>query len=80
LGSRDVAHFGPAHDGVEPEAAEVLGMPRDQLAEDRRVAVLTGRGIGLAEGDLPGGDASGGGQSWPCSPLPGPVRHDSRSG
>jgi hypothetical protein len=36
-GSRDIEHFGPAHDVVELEAAETLGMPRGHLPEDRRV-------------------------------------------
>jgi hypothetical protein len=33
-GSRDIEHFGAAHDEVELEAAEALGVPRDHLPED----------------------------------------------
>ena len=36
-GSRDIEHFGPAHDVVELDAAEALGMLRDHLPEDPRV-------------------------------------------
>jgi hypothetical protein len=42
-GSRDTGHFGPAHDVVELEAAETLGMPRDHLPEDPRVRASSSR-------------------------------------
>jgi len=35
--SRDIEYFGPARDVVKLEAAEALGMPRDQLPDDPRV-------------------------------------------
>jgi hypothetical protein len=36
-GPRDTEHFGSAHDQVELQAAEAIGMPRDHQAEDPQV-------------------------------------------